>query len=551
MTEQPMHEMPSGSDEERDEIESRMRSYAAITLALAADVEARDLAARVLPAVQEEVCGIALFASDECHEAPQLRSHAGFAAAPTPEAVNALLGPAGRTERDRLVVFEVKSAPPWLEQARACAAVPFTLEAHHSGYVLFALRSAAISRAFAAEINLIAQRMGDCLLGQARRSAAPGADADADAAPVHEVIKVLLIDDEPMLMAHIRRLLRQRGFAFHAAERGQHGLDLAASVQPDAILVDKLLPDMDGIDVLRALRRNERLSTVPVIMLSGHADEESRVRALRAGADDFVAKPFSAKELVARIRANVRMAQARRAEVRRESELMRLRQSQQELRKLLDTIQSVRVDERRRLAREVHDQLGQLLTAAKIELRLLEERSRTASSAPVETVALGELRSALSSIDMAIASVQNISILLRPPALERGGLLAALRWLTADWQRRTHLSCRLVHDTAGYVEPSQFVAGELLRICQEALTNVLRHANASAVTIHIGVRGLNFVVRIHDNGVGIARETACSADAIGLTGMRERAASIRASLRIHGRPGCGTIVAVRRRLAIL
>jgi signal transduction histidine kinase len=543
----PMNWLLDGVDDERAEIERCMRAHAAIAFALAGEVDVADLAARVLPALQDQVCGIALFAVGSGHQAPVMCSHAGVATLPAPEQVAALLLAGAGPQRDRAIGNWLEPAPAWL--GPACAAAVLTrvgLDAGVGACVLFALRSATMSRAFAAALRLVAQRMGDCLLGQSAR----GEPQHSTAVEGSGEVKVLLVDDEPLLTAHLKRLLRQHGFAFHAAERGAEGLKLAETIQPHAILVDKVLPDMDGIDVLCALRRNDRLSTVPVIMLSGHADEAARVRALRAGADDFVAKPFSSKELVARIRANVQMAQVRRAAVWRETELMRLRQSREELRKLLDTVQSVRVDERRRLAREVHDQLGQVLTAAKIELRLLEERVLAASPARPDAAALDGLASALTSIDLAIASVQNIAILLRPPALEQGGLMAALRWLAADWQRRTRLTCTVLGEPSGFVEPEQFVGGELLRICQEALTNVMRHANASAVTIQVGMRGLSFMMRVADNGVGIARGTARSADAIGLAGMRERAASIRAGLHVRGRPGCGTIVSVWRRRAI-
>jgi signal transduction histidine kinase len=212
---------------------------------------------------------------------------------------------------------------------------------------------------------------------------------------------------------------------------------------------------------------------------------------------------------------------------------------------LRETIANVRMEERRRLAGEIHDRLGQLLSAAKIDLRLLERRTADRRQALDRAATLGEVRSALSSIEQAIASVQDISLLLRPPALESGGLPAALRWHAAEFQRRFQLNCTVSHAEAGYVEPPRFVAGELLRICQEALTNVLRHADASAVLVQLTVRGHHLVVRVCDNGTGIARGAVARPDAIGIAGMRERAAGIGASLHIHGRPARGTMVTLR------
>lgn len=363
--------------------------------------------------------------------------------------------------------------------------------------------------------------------------------------------RVLLIDDEALMVAHVRRILERAGFAFHAAQTAHGGFELAIAIQPDVILMDKVMPDLDGIRLLALMRANAMLSTIPVIMLSGRADETARVAALEAGADDVVAKPFSAKDLVARIEANVRLVRLRRDAVWREGELLRLQQSQQELRTLLDTVQKVRDDERRMLAREVHDQLGQLLTAAKIDIRLLQDRlARAATPPPPQTIA-AELGAALSSVDLAIAAVQDIAALLRPPELEEGGLVAALHWQAADLRRRTGLGCTVRHDPTGYVEQAPFVAGELLRMCQEALTNVLRHAGATHVVIQVAMRNACLLVRICDNGAGIPRARIHDPASLGLKGMGERAAGIRATVHVYGRRGRGTMVAIRRRLAYL
>lgn len=546
----PGEAQPIGDDAGRADIARRMQAFGAISLALTADVAVQDLTAIVWRELHGEVCGVVLYLDDE-PDGSRLVAHAGFSqpppAAPATgiEARKAcLVGQLLAGEGDQSLVVPDGSRPAWLgPDAVWLMAVRFGDAAcrRTCGHVLFALRPDTKSPALCALLQQVAQRMGECMLVRQARAGMLGPPG------VSPPLKVLLIDDEPLLQNYVGQLLLHRGFEFHGAQAALPGLALARAIRPDILLLDKVLPDMDGIALLCLVRRDQQLSTVPVIMLSGQSDEAGRIRALRAGADDFVAKPFSAGELVARIHANINMAQARRAAVWRESELLRLRQSQQELRKLLDTIQNVRSEERRLLSREIHDQLGQLLTAAKIDIRLLQQRSQGAEVvAPTELA--GELGSALSSIDQAIASVQDISILLRPPSLEDNGLVGALRWLAMEFEQRSKLACTVQHVEAGYIEPSLFVAGELFRICQEALTNVLRHADATRVLVQISVRGRDIRIRVCDDGVGIARALAQSPRAIGLTGMRERAASIRAKLRIYGSPGRGTVIAVRRRV---
>lgn len=517
----------------------RMRAYAGLVDYLGGAAGPPGLDAQVLLCLRDDIEAIAVYLA-LADGTLTLLSHAGFAAAPPAQPPASLDAPGAR----RLLVLDA-TRPAWAgARVAAMAAVPFggPEPGVRRGLVLFLLSATDSGPSLAALLELSAERISRALLDEPTAAAEP-------AAPVPGPISVLLIDDDDLMVAHVRRILGRAGFVFHAAQRARAGLDLATAIRPDVILMDKVMPDMDGTELSRLMRTNELLSTVPVIMLSGQADEPARIAALGEGADDFVLKPFSAKDLVARIEANVRLVRLRRDVVWRQGEVLRLRQSQSELRNLVQTAQKVRDDERRMLAREVHDQLGQMLTAAKIDIRVLQERldQPGGSFSAVQTCA--ELGGALASIDLAIASVQNISTLLRPPALEEGGLVGALRWQAADMQRRGKIACRVLHDPAGYIEPPPFVAGELLRICQEALTNVLRHADATRVTLQVVMRKSDLLLRIHDNGIGIAPGSRSAPNAIGLRGMAERAAGIGASIRIRGRAGTGTLISIRRQRA--
>jgi two-component system, OmpR family, KDP operon response regulator KdpE len=115
--------------------------------------------------------------------------------------------------------------------------------------------------------------------------------------------RILLVDDEPQILRALRVLLRQAGFETLPAGSGEEALDRAALQPPDAAIIDLLLPDMDGVELCRRLRE---WSQMPMIVLSAVGDEEAKVRALAAGADDYVTKPFGARELIARLQANLR-----------------------------------------------------------------------------------------------------------------------------------------------------------------------------------------------------------------------------------------------------
>ncbi|HXS44695.1 MAG TPA: response regulator transcription factor, partial [Solirubrobacteraceae bacterium] len=117
--------------------------------------------------------------------------------------------------------------------------------------------------------------------------------------------RVLILDDEPQILRALRVVLRDAGFQVLPAETAREALDLAALHRPDAAIVDLVLPDEDGVAVCRTLRSWSRM---PIIVLSAMGEEDDKVRALEAGADDYVTKPFGPRELVARLKAAMRRA---------------------------------------------------------------------------------------------------------------------------------------------------------------------------------------------------------------------------------------------------
>ena len=120
-------------------------------------------------------------------------------------------------------------------------------------------------------------------------------------------LRVLVCDDEPQIVRALKVVLREAGFETVPAETGEEALDRAAVRPPDAAIIDLILPDIDGVEVCRGLRE---WSSAPIIVLSAIGDEDEKVRALEAGADDYVTKPFGPRELVARLEATLRRSGA-------------------------------------------------------------------------------------------------------------------------------------------------------------------------------------------------------------------------------------------------
>lgn len=213
------------------------------------------------------------------------------------------------------------------------------------------------------------------------------------------------------------------------------------------------------------------------------------------------------------------------------------------LRSLSGRLEAAREEERSRLARELHDELGQVLTSTKLDLMWLCERVR--ETGPRPTVALvNKLQSLAGLVEVAIATVQRITTDLRPAVLDHFGLQAALEWEATKFHARTGIRCRVESklDAAVHLDPP--CATALFRIAQEALTNVARHAHAGAVRISLRTIRSRVALEVQDNGRGITARETNSRRASGLMGMRERAHLLGGEFRISGTPGRGTRVVV-------
>lgn len=218
-----------------------------------------------------------------------------------------------------------------------------------------------------------------------------------------------------------------------------------------------------------------------------------------------------------------------------------LRRSQEQLRRLAARVESAREEERTALARELHDELGQGLTAIKMELI---RANGVFQKARLQPKTVDRLQALIGLTEIAIATVKRISTDLRPPALDHLDLGDAIRWEGDTFRARTGLRCRVKADGEGrsLTAHQQTV---VFRIFQEALNNVVRHARASAVQVSLVERSGIFELQVQDNGRGITAAQRADPTSIGLLGMRERAELIGGTFEITGRRGKGTIVTVR------
>jgi len=233
-----------------------------------------------------------------------------------------------------------------------------------------------------------------------------------------------------------------------------------------------------------------------------------------------------------------------RNDARRETEA-RLRESHDQLRRLSARGRARREEDRTRLARELHDQLGQALAGIKIELHWIGQHLGPYGEA--EDV-LGKVDATMRLVDDTIWRVRRLSSQLRPPVLDKLGLVAAIEWEAKEFERRVGIRTRVqLHADHVALDPGRATA--VFRMLQEALTNVATHAQATRITVAVRQSSRGLAVSVSDNGRGIPSGQIGSLDSLGLLGMRERAALLGGSVEVRGNRPRGTTVIVSIPLA--
>lgn len=222
----------------------------------------------------------------------------------------------------------------------------------------------------------------------------------------------------------------------------------------------------------------------------------------------------------------------------------RLEETTRQLRALTERLQYLREEERTHVAREIHDHLGQLLTALSLDLRLVERRAAGVTDPGLRESLMVKIISARQLADETITAVQKIATELRPAILDRLGLEAAMEVEAQAFQARTGVNCRWTMPTSPVgLAPEKATA--VFRIFQEILTNVARHAHATHLAVSLRQSGHDLLLEVDDDGVGIQPGDIANPTSLGLLGMRERAAILGGTIQFARKTGPGTTVVMQ------
>lgn len=367
-----------------------------------------------------------------------------------------------------------------------------------------------------------------------------------------ETYNLLVVDDRPdnriVLQSVIEEFLPDcKVVAVSSATEGLKTLRVTAM---EAALIDLQMRDIDGIEMCRRMKKDPATAHIPVALITSHSvGHDTRARGLEVGADDFISRPINNLELIARIRVLLRVKRSEDALRSVNAELERrvaertkdLQTSVERLETLSRKVLMAQEEERARVSRELHDELGQILAATRYELGYLQKTQEDY----LESSGL-DLTNAVNMIERAAGELRRICQGLRPPLIDTLGLEPSIEMLMNEFEERANIKIRTDIQLDEIEEKiSSDIALCTYRILQESLNNIVRHSIASKVFVSVYVEAGDLHLSIRDNGKGFDLSKIDSTKGCGVSGMRERAWLVNGELTISTAPLKGTRVTLR------
>jgi signal transduction histidine kinase len=348
------------------------------------------------------------------------------------------------------------------------------------------------------------------------------ANVHAFTRPRMSKIDILMVDDQPSRLLTYDAILRELDENLIHANSANEALDCLLKTDVSIVLTDVNMPGLDGYGLADAIREHPRFQNVAIIFISGDCMADTdRLRGYEHGAVDYISVPVVPELLRAKVRVF--------AELHRKTRKLELLNA--EMQRVSGRMIATQDEERRRIARELHDGLGQELSVAKVlvdGICAADRRGRAAEASEL--------------LDSCLQQVRSISHLLHPPLLDELGLESAMRWYLEGLTKRSGLQTSL------QVHPGEFprlipdLENTIYRIIQEALTNSFRHADAHNASVSLTKRGEEVFLAVRDDGKGISDDLVSfrpGSMGVGVAGMRQRVKEFGGQLTLqNAHPGC-------------
>jgi len=347
---------------------------------------------------------------------------------------------------------------------------------------------------------------------------------------MREKVNILMVDDQPAKLLSYEVILNELGENLIKANSGREALEQLLKQDVAVVLMDVSMPELDGFELADMIRQHPRFQKTAIIFISGvHLTDLDRLKGYQRGAVDYLSVPVNPELLRAKVSVF--------AELHRKTHQLEI--LNRELRTLSSNLIATQDDERRRIARELHDSLGQELSAAKMMTDKIIMLNRSSESTK-------EASEVSNLIDHAIQQVRSISYLLHPPLLDEIGLQSALQFYLEGFTKRSGIEIALDMRPSSFPRLSLEMETAIFRIVQEAVTNVFRHSGAREAWVTLVKNENQIVGTVRDNGKGITEgvmEGRPDRIGVGIGGMRQRVKEFDGDLRI-GNANPGTFVEV-------
>ena len=351
-------------------------------------------------------------------------------------------------------------------------------------------------------------------------------------------VNILMVDDQPARLLSYETILRDLNENLIKATSGREALDTLLKSEIALVLLDVSMPDIDGFELANLIRQHPRYQNTAIIFISGvHLTDMDRIRGYERGAVDYISVPVVPDLLRAKVSVFVELYRKTR---QLESVNNELRVAEEHLRYLTGRLMQIQDAERRRVARDVHDGLGQYLVGVKMGI---DQLARRFSNDAACHESITEISSLLSR---AINETRTISHLLHPPLLDEIGLGSALAAYSDGFGKRSGISIAVdVARDLGRLEPD--IETALFRVVQECLLNVHRHSKSATAGVSLRRENGKIVLRISDEGVGMSAKGKNSDPmglGVGLLGIRERIRQLDGKFEVASTNGKGTTIVV-------
>jgi len=344
-------------------------------------------------------------------------------------------------------------------------------------------------------------------------------------------VNILMVDDQPSKLLSYEVILEELGENLIKANSGREALECLLKTDVAVVLMDVSMPELDGFELAEMIRQHPRFQKTAIIFISAvHLTDMDQLQGYERGAVDYVSVPVIPELLRAKVSVF--------ADLHRKTQ--QLEALNRDLRILSHRLIAAQDQERRRIARELHDSLGQDLSAAKM---IADAMALQSSSADPIKQSAGELSSL---VDHAIQQVRSISYLLHPPLLDEIGLHSALQWYLDGLQKRSGIEMSIKVEPPDFPRLSADIETAIFRIVQEALTNVFRHSGASKASVVLTMGEGEIACLVRDDGKGITedvREFKPEIIGVGIAGMRQRVKEFEGELRLRNADP-GTLIEV-------